>query len=89
MLRIENVRKVFNAGTMDEKAAIDGISLSLEKGDFVTIIGSNGAGKTTLLNLVAGTCLPDTGNICIDEENVTQMPEHKRAKFLGRIFQNP
>ena len=89
MLRIENVRKVFNAGTMDEKAAIDGISLSLKKGDFVTIIGSNGAGKTTLLNLVAGTVIPDTGSIYIDAENVTQMPEHKRAKFLGRIFQNP
>ena len=89
MLQIENVRKVFNAGSMDQRAAIDGISLSIEKGDFVTVIGSNGAGKTTLLNLIAGTCIPDEGKISIDNRDVTQMPEHKRAKFLGRIFQNP
>lgn len=89
MLELKNIRKVFNAGTLDEKVAIDGISLKIEQSDFVTIIGSNGAGKTTLLNLIAGTYFPDEGEIFIDSNNVTHMPEHKRAKFLGRIFQNP
>jgi len=89
MLRLEGVKKIFNAGTPDEKAAIDNVSITLELGDFVTVIGSNGAGKSTLLNLVAGTYLPDGGRIYIDGTDVTQLPEHKRAAFLGRVFQNP
>lgn len=89
MLQLEDIRKVFNAGTVDEKVAIEGISMSIERGDFVTVIGSNGAGKTTLLNLIAGTYAPDRGLIVIDGDDVTHLPEHKRAKFLGRIFQNP
>ena len=89
MLKLNGVRKVFNAGTPDEKAAIDDIDISLDKGEFVTVIGSNGAGKTTLLNLISGTCLPDQGDIFIDGLNVTHLPEYKRAAYLGRIFQNP
>lgn len=89
MLTIENLKKVFNRNTVDEKIAIDGISFDLQKGEFVTVIGSNGAGKTTLLNLIAGTYLPDEGRIFIDGEDVTALPEHQRAKYLGRIFQNP
>lgn len=89
MLQLRGVKKVFNAGTIDEKVAIAGIDLVIDKGDFVTVIGSNGAGKTTLLNLIAGTFLADEGDISIDGENVTQLPEHTRAKFLGRIFQDP
>jgi putative ABC transport system ATP-binding protein len=89
MLELKNIRKVFNPGTLDEKIAVDGINLTIEQADFITIIGSNGAGKTTLLNLIAGTYFPDEGEIFIDGNNVTHMPEHKRAKFLGRIFQNP
>jgi putative ABC transport system ATP-binding protein len=89
MLQIKGVRKVFNAGTIDEKNAIDGIDMSIGKGDFITVIGSNGAGKTTLLNLIAGTYTPEEGDIYIDGEKVTHLPEHARARFLGRIFQNP
>jgi putative ABC transport system ATP-binding protein len=89
MLKIEGAHKVFNAGTVDEKIAIDTIDMSIDNGDFVTVIGSNGAGKTTLLNLIAGTYAPDMGDIYIDGEKVTSLPEHSRAKFLGRIFQNP
>jgi putative ABC transport system ATP-binding protein len=89
MLRLEGVRKIFNAGTPDEKAAINNVDIALELGDFVTIIGSNGAGKSTLLNLIAGTYLPDDGRIFIDAMEVTHLPEHKRATYLGRVFQNP
>ena len=89
MLRLEGVKKIFNAGTPDEKAAIDNVDIALELGDFVTIIGSNGAGKSTLLNLIAGTYLPDEGRIFIDAMEVTHLPEHKRATYLGRVFQNP
>lgn len=89
MLRLEGVKKVFNAGTPDEKAAINNVAITLDKGDFVTIIGSNGAGKSTLLNLIAGTYLPDEGRIYIDGMDVTLYPEHKRAAHLGRVFQNP
>ena len=89
MLVIRNLRKTFNRNTVDEKAAIDGIGLEVREGEFVTVIGSNGAGKTTLLNLIAGTCLPDDGKIFIDGREVTLLPEYRRAKYLGRIFQNP
>ena len=89
MVRLENITKIFSKGTIDEKVAIDGITLHIRKGDFITIIGSNGAGKTTALNLTAGTYAPDEGDIFIDDSRVTRLPEHRRAKYLGRIFQDP
>ena len=89
MVRLENITKIFSKGTIDEKVAIDGISLHIPKGDFITIIGSNGAGKTTVLNLTSGTLAPDEGDIFIDNSRVTRLPEHRRAKYLGRIFQDP
>ena len=89
MLTIEDLRIVFNAGTVNEKTALDGVSLTLEEGDFVTVIGGNGAGKSTLLNCVAGVYMPAQGKISIGGMDVTRMPEHKRAKLLGRVFQDP
>ena len=89
MLKIENLTKIFNPDTIDQKVALNDISVRIEKGDFVTVIGSNGAGKTTLLNLISGTYLPDSGRVVIDDLDVTRLPEHKRAKYLGRIFQDP
>jgi len=89
MIRLEKVTKTFSKGTIDEKVAINGLSLHVEKGDFITVIGSNGAGKTTFLNLTSGTFRPDEGDIFIDGSNVTHLPEHRRAKYLGRIFQDP
>ena len=89
MIRLEKVTKTFSKGTIDEKVAINGLSLHVQKGDFVTVIGSNGAGKTTFLNLTSGTFRPDEGEIFIDGTNVTHLPEHRRAKYLGRIFQDP
>ncbi|MBW1722947.1 MAG: ATP-binding cassette domain-containing protein [Deltaproteobacteria bacterium] len=89
MIKLQGIRKTFKKGTIDEKLAIDGITLHIHPGDFVTIIGSNGAGKTTLLNLIAGTIFPDEGEIIIDGTPVTHLPEHRRAKYLGRIFQDP
>jgi len=89
MIRYEAIRKIFSKGTVDEKVAIDGITLHIREGDFVTVIGSNGAGKTTLLNLTAGTYFPDEGTITLDDQDVSGFPEHKRAKYLGRIFQDP
>ncbi|MBQ8797079.1 MAG: ABC transporter ATP-binding protein [Oscillospiraceae bacterium] len=89
MLKIENVRKVFNAGTVNEKVALNGLNLELKKGDFVTVIGGNGAGKSTMLNSVAGVFPVDAGKILIDGVDVTHLPEYKRAKFIGRVFQDP
>ncbi len=89
MVRLENITKIFSKGTIDEKVAINGITLHIRKGDFITVIGSNGAGKTTVLNLTAGTFAPDEGDIFIDGSRVTRLPEHRRAKYLGRIFQDP
>lgn len=89
MLRIESISKTFNAGTVNEKKALDELSLTLNEGDFVTVIGGNGAGKSTLLNAVAGTWLVDSGKIYIDGVDVTKKPEHKRAAYLGRVFQDP
>lgn len=89
MLELSNVYKVFNAGTVNEKVALNNLSLTLDDGDFVTVIGGNGAGKSTMLNAIAGVWSPDAGKITIDGIDVTQMPEHKRAKFLGRVFQDP
>ncbi len=89
MVSLQGLRKIFNRNTPDEKTAIDRIHLDVQREEFVTVIGSNGAGKTTLLNLIAGTLLPDEGAIFIDGKEVTLLPEHRRAKYLGRIFQNP
>jgi putative ABC transport system ATP-binding protein len=89
MLQIENLTKIFNPGTIDQKTALNDVSVRIGKGDFVTVIGSNGAGKTTLLNLTSGTYLPDRGRVLIDGIDVTRLPEHKRARYLGRIFQDP
>ncbi len=89
MLEIKNISKTFNPGTINEKTALDNLSLTLADGDFVTVIGGNGAGKSTLLNAVAGTWLVDSGSILIDGINVTNLPEYKRAKYIGRVFQDP
>ena len=89
MLRVENISKTFNAGTVNEKKALNELSLTLNEGDFVTVIGGNGAGKSTLLNALAGTWFVDSGKIYIDGIDVTKKPEHKRAAYLGRVFQDP
>lgn len=89
MLEIKNIYKTFNPGTVNEKTALDGVSLKLEDGDFVTVIGGNGAGKSTMLNAIAGVWPVDEGQILIDGEDVTKLPEHKRAEYLGRVFQDP
>lgn len=89
MLQITGLKKVFNPGTINEKIALSGVELSLKAGDFVTVIGGNGAGKSTLLNSVAGVFPVDEGHIVLDGQDVTRLPEHKRAKFLGRVFQDP
>ncbi len=89
MLKITNLHKTFNPGTINEKVALDGLELHLEDGDFVTVIGGNGAGKSTLLNAIAGVWKPDCGSIFLDGVDVTAMAEHKRAKYLGRVFQDP
>lgn len=89
MLNIKGVYKTFNPGTINEKRALNGIDLTLEEGDFVTVIGGNGAGKSTVLNMIAGVYPVDCGTIEIDGVNVTKLSEHKRAKYLGRVFQDP
>lgn len=89
MLELKNIYKTFNPGTINEKTALNGLSLKLKEGDFVTVIGGNGAGKSTMLNAVAGTWLVDEGQILIDGNDVTKLPEHKRALYLGRVFQDP
>ena len=89
MLEIKEIWKTFNAGTVNEKQALRGVSLTLKDGDFCTVIGGNGAGKSTMLNAVAGTFSVDSGAIVIDGVDVTRLPEHKRAKFIGRVFQDP
>ena len=89
MLKLENIHKTFHAGTVNQKIALDGLSLTLNDGDFVTVIGGNGAGKSTLLNTIAGTFPVDSGTITIDGEDITNLSEEKRARFLGRVFQDP
>ena len=89
MLEIKGVYKTFNPGTVNEKHALNGIDLTLNEGDFVTVIGGNGAGKSTMLNMIAGVYPVDCGTITIDGQDVTKLPEFKRAKFLGRVFQDP
>jgi putative tryptophan/tyrosine transport system ATP-binding protein len=89
MLKLLNVSKTFNPGSITEKRALDNISLQLNDGDFVTVIGGNGAGKSTLLNLIAGVHYTDTGSIFLDDIDLTGKPEYMRAKYLGRVFQDP
>ncbi len=89
MLKITNLRKTFNPGTVNAKTALNGLNLTIKDGDFVTVIGGNGAGKSTMLNAIAGVWKPDFGTIEIDGVDVTNMPEYKRADFLGRVFQDP
>jgi len=89
VLDLINIKKVFNPGTINEKVALEGFNLHVSKGDFITIIGSNGAGKSTLFNAVGGTFITDEGSITLDGKDITLMPEHKRSKVIGRLFQDP
>ena len=89
MLKLEQVSKTFYPNTGNEKRAMDHLDLLVNTGEFVTVIGSNGAGKSTLFNLIAGSILPDSGRILLDNEDITFLPEHKRASRIGRIFQDP
>ncbi|WP_124068277.1 ABC transporter ATP-binding protein [Clostridium sp. E02] len=89
MLIIQNVKKTFHKNTINEKKALNGIDLQLNEGDFVTVIGGNGAGKSTMLNMIAGVYPIDSGKISIDGVNISRLPEYKRAKFIGRVFQDP
>ena len=89
MLEIKNISKTFHPGTVNAKTAISGLSLKLEEGDFVTIIGSNGAGKSTLFNAIAGAFYVDEGNIELDGKDITFVPEYKRSRNIGRLFQDP
>ena len=89
MLKINQIRKTFNPGTVNEKLALDGLSLHLNKGDFVTILGSNGAGKSTLFNTIASTYRPDTGKVFLDGKDITSQPDYTRSKDIGRLFQDP
>ena len=89
MLHVEHIHKTFFAGTINEKVALQDLSLHLAPGDFVTVIGGNGAGKSTMLNSIAGVFPIDSGKIVIDGVDITKTPEHKRAKYIGRVFQDP
>lgn len=89
MLKLDNIHKTFNPGTINEKIALNGVDLTLNEGDFVTVIGGNGAGKSTTLNAIAGVWPIDSGKIYIGGDDVTKLSEHKRAKYLGRVFQDP
>ena len=89
MLELRNVTKIFNGGTVNEKVALDDLTLTLNDGDFVTVIGGNGAGKSTMLNAIAGTFPVDDGQILIDGVDITKLPEYKRAKYIGRVIQDP
>ena len=89
MLRMRNITKTFNSGTVDERVALDHMDLILQDGDFVTVIGGNGAGKSTMQNAICGTWQPDEGSIELDGVNVSGMPEYKRARYLGRVYQDP
>ena len=89
MLTIDAISKTFNPGTVDAKLALDHVSLTVEDGDFITIIGANGAGKSTLFNAICGSFITDTGTIWLNERNITMMAEHKRARYIGRLYQDP
>ncbi len=89
MLRLENITKKFNIGTIDESTVFDNFNFQVKKGEFVSVVGSNGSGKSTLLNLVCGTIIPDFGNIIFNDKNINKLSEYKRAKFIGRVYQEP
>lgn len=89
MLDVSNINKTFNAGTINENHAIKNLSMHFDKGDYVAVIGGNGAGKSTMLNLISGGLSVDSGRITLDNQDITKMPEHKRAKYIGRVFQDP
>lgn len=89
LLKLTEINKIFNEGTLDEKIALNNINLELKEGDFVTVIGSNGAGKSTLMNVISGVLSPDTGTVQINDVNVTSIPEYKRSQYIGRVFQDP
>ena len=89
MLKLSHISKTFNPGTVNEKVAIRDLSLHLEKGDFATIIGSNGAGKSTMFNAICGDFLTDSGSVVLDGEDITFLPQHARAKNIGRLYQDP
>ena len=89
MLKLENISLTFNPGTVNEKKALTNLSLHLERGDFVTILGSNGAGKSTLFNTIAGTYIPDSGKVYLDGRDITNLPDYRRSKEIGRLFQDP
>ncbi|MBQ7582231.1 MAG: ATP-binding cassette domain-containing protein, partial [Lachnospiraceae bacterium] len=89
MLKLTHVYKTFNPGTINERAALTDVSLQVEDGDFITIIGSNGAGKSTLFNAISGVFYTDAGRIELDDQDITMMPEHKRSRKIGRLFQDP
>lgn len=89
MLTLSNIKMVFSKGTPDEKIALNNLSLSVNDADFITVIGANGAGKSTMFNAIAGTYLTDEGTITLDGKDITSMPEHKRARLIGRLFQDP
>ena len=89
MLELKGVSKTFNMGTVNEKKALVDIDFTIEDGDFITVIGGNGAGKSTLLNVIAGVYTPESGSIVLAGKDITRLPEHKRAKYLGRVFQDP
>ena len=89
MLHLTNITKTFAKGTVNEKTALNGIDLPLEKGDFVTVLGSNGAGKSTMFGAIAGAFLPDSGSVILDGKDITNFPDYKRSKYIGRMFQDP
>ena len=89
MLELQDISKTFNAGTVNEKKALDHFSITINDGDFITIVGSNGAGKSTLFNAISGSFLVDDGHIILDGENITFVPEYRRSKYIGRLFQDP
>lgn len=89
MLELIDIHKTFNPGTINEKVALSGVNLTMKDGDFVTVIGGNGAGKSTLMNVISGSIQPDAGKVIINGKDITKLPEYKRAKFLGRVFQDP
>lgn len=89
MLRLENIKKTFNPGTVNEKCAIQNLSLHLEPGDFATVVGSNGAGKSTMFSAIAGSFFVDEGSVILDGKNITFMPEYRRSRVIGRLFQDP
>ena len=89
MLEIKNISKTFNKGTINEKVALDNLSITINDGDFITVIGGNGAGKSTMLNAICGTIIPDEGTITLDDKDITKLAESKKAKYLGRVFQDP